>query len=312
MRLPDLAHASAGKPLKLTIARPVEGKEAQTLEISVTPDDSIPWDDRVDSRGRQSPLDIPGLGLALAIEPNIAGVTEGSPASKAGLKPGQVLRSIVFAPKKRADVKSEPKPITIELNRNTSGWPIAFTILQQIPMKSIKLTVDESKTPVEITPDIDPQRFHIQRGLRFEYELTTDFPAQGISEAFRRGFEETVDDAINVVFIFRNLSQGRVGGGVFNGIGPITQVAYLTASAGWVPFIHFLGILSVNLAVLNFLPIPPLDGGQFLFLAAEKIRGKPLPESWLNSLMILGMVVVVALILFVNGKDLYLFIASYF
>ena len=43
--------------------------------------------------------------------------------------------------------------------------------------------------------------------------------------------------------------------------------------------IHFLGILSINLAVINFLPIPPLDGGQMVFLMAEKIRGRPLPES---------------------------------
>ena len=43
--------------------------------------------------------------------------------------------------------------------------------------------------------------------------------------------------------------------------------------------IHFLGMLSINLAVLNFLPIPPLDGGQMVFLVAEKIRGRPLPDS---------------------------------
>ena len=52
--------------------------------------------------------------------------------------------------------------------------------------------------------------------------------------------------------------------------------------------IHFLGILSINLAVLNFLPIPPLDGGQMVFLIAEKVRGRPLPESALIAGIVVG------------------------
>ena len=63
--------------------------------------------------------------------------------------------------------------------------------------------------------------------------------------------------------------------------GPITiaQVGLLAADTGLTDLIHFLGILSINLAVLNFLPIPPLDGGQMVFLVAEKVRGRPLPDS---------------------------------
>ena len=56
-------------------------------------------------------------------------------------------------------------------------------------------------------------------------------------------------------------------------------MAYSTAGSGFTDLVFFLGILSINLAVLNFLPIPPLDGGQMLFLIAEKVRGRPLPDS---------------------------------
>ncbi len=59
----------------------------------------------------------------------------------------------------------------------------------------------------------------------------------------------------------------------------IAQVAYYAAGSGFTELISFLGVLSINLAVINFLPIPPLDGGQMLFLIAEKVRGRPLPES---------------------------------
>jgi regulator of sigma E protease len=142
--------------------------------------------------------------------------------------------------------------------------------------------------------------------------LTKDYPQQGLTDAIRRGFDEMVDNVLNVVFIFRNLKQGRVGHSAFGGILPIAQTAYASASGGWVTLMQFLGFLSVNLAVINFLPIPPLDGGQFLFLAAEKIRGKPLPEPMRDALMMCGVIFVVGLVILVNGRDLFQFIASFF
>ena len=69
-------------------------------------------------------------------------------------------------------------------------------------------------------------------------------------------------------------------------------------------------MLSVNLAVLNFLPIPPLDGGQFVFLAAEKIRGRPLPERAQIFLMIAGIVFVVLLFVVVTFNDIVSLIVS--
>ena len=63
--------------------------------------------------------------------------------------------------------------------------------------------------------------------------------------------------------------------------------------------------------MLNFLPIPPLDGGQFVFLVGEKVRGKPLPESFLNVLTFGGLALVLGLILVINVKDVVLLIQSY-
>ncbi len=68
----------------------------------------------------------------------------------------------------------------------------------------------------------------------------------------------------------------------------------------------------MNLAVLNFLPIPPLDGGQFCFLVAEKVKGSPLPEAALNKITIAGVVFVLGLIVFINGRDIYKLVQSFF
>ena len=85
----------------------------------------------------------------------------------------------------------------------------------------------------------------------------------------------------------------------------IAQVAYMTASSGFTDLVFFLGILSVNLAVLNFLPIPPLDGGQMVFLVAEKVRGRPLPESAVLAGTYFGLILVLCLMVFVTYQDVY-------
>jgi regulator of sigma E protease len=92
----------------------------------------------------------------------------------------------------------------------------------------------------------------------------------------------------------------------------IADMASQAAKKGFITFIWFIGMLSVNLAVINFLPVPPLDGGHMAFLIAEKLRGKPLPEKAMNLGMMTGLVLVLGLMLFVLTQDVirYLFTAG--
>ena len=66
----------------------------------------------------------------------------------------------------------------------------------------------------------------------------------------------------------------------------------------------FLTMLSANLAVINFLPIPVLDGGHMVFLLYELIRGKPPSEHVVGILSYVGLVLLLSLMLFVFGLDL--------
>ena len=88
-----------------------------------------------------------------------------------------------------------------------------------------------------------------------------------------------------VVFVLRKMRSNYKNLG-----GPLTIVAAATmeASEGWPRLFIFLTLLSANLAVLNFLPIPVLDGGHMLFLAYEGIVGKPVDERIQMSLTLLG------------------------
>jgi regulator of sigma E protease len=63
----------------------------------------------------------------------------------------------------------------------------------------------------------------------------------------------------------------------------------------------------VNLAIVNFLPIPVLDGGHMMFLTYEAIRGKPADEKWLNGLTLIGFAFLICLMLFVFSLDIFRF-----
>jgi regulator of sigma E protease len=87
--------------------------------------------------------------------------------------------------------------------------------------------------------------------------------------------------------------------------GPITiaGAAFFAADEGLGKLLIFLTMLSANLAVLNFLPIPLLDGGHMVFLAYEGIRGRPANERFVIAMHTIGFVFIISLMLFVFGLD---------
>ena len=115
--------------------------------------------------------------------------------------------------------------------------------------------------------------------------------------------DDTIENILSIYGRFAASWLGRLGPRGLAGPIRIVGFAYRTARSSMNDLIHFLGILSINLAVINFLPIPPLDGGQMLFLMAEKIRGRPLPESAPGAGIAVGLVLVVCLMIFVLFQD---------
>ena len=84
----------------------------------------------------------------------------------------------------------------------------------------------------------------------------------------------------------------------------IGSVSYKIAGENMWQFILFIGMISVNLAVINFLPIPVLDGGHMVFLIYEKIRGKPAPESVMLIALYIGLAAILLLMCFVLYLDI--------
>jgi regulator of sigma E protease len=97
----------------------------------------------------------------------------------------------------------------------------------------------------------------------------------------------------------RDMSEKSVGGVITIGV-----FAHQTAAAGWVRLFWFLCLLSMNLAFLNILPIPLLDGGHLFFLLIEAIKGSPVNERILGYSQLVGLVLIVSLFVFVIYNDL--------
>ena len=231
-------------------------------------------------------LDVPGLGLCYAIRPHIAAVAPGSPAARAGLKAGDVINAITIAPphfveiaKVKGSKSGTPaaKPETISFDEASPAWIKAFWNLQYCSDTTVSMVVNKGSKPIEIKAEPGPDWFP-SRGLVF-MPLVQKLPPQSIAAALRRGWDDTIENIFSIYGTIRNLVLGRLGPRGLAGPIRIVGIAYKTARSSMNELIKFLGILSINLAVINFLPIPPLDGGQMLFLMAEKIRGRPLPES---------------------------------
>jgi regulator of sigma E protease len=311
--LPDRCYRNAGKSMSFEVER-ADGAGARRIErLTATPDDTPP------RRGFVLPgeaVDVAGLGLSYPVRTRIAAVRAGSPAARAGLKPGQVISAIAIPdPKAQSDRKGlwawvrnklgwAKKATTFEFKERVPGWYSVFIDLQGLPIQEVELTVDNASQPIRITPEIDLHRPNSWRGLQFRLRYR-ELPAQSLGTALVSGYHEALQ-SIGVVFAtFRSLAQRRVSTKHLGGPIAIFSVASAAAGQGFTELVYFLGFLSINLAVLNFLPIPPLDGGQMAFLIAEKVRGRPLPESAVLAGSWIGLFLVLCLMIFVTYQDIF-------
>jgi regulator of sigma E protease len=305
MRLPSICYDKAGQPMTFEVERPEVGGPPRTLTLKATPDDSLPWPERAVS---EDLLEVPGLGLAYRVRTKIEAVTPDSPAAKAGLKVGDVINAVSFPSIK---VKPWVWPLSlifsteakeILFDDKSPAWPSFFQELQIRPTEPIALRVNNSDAKVIVTPTPELTWFRPHRGEQFQIEIRRTSPMT-IAMSLQRGFDDTVENILSIYAMFRSLAQRRVSPKGLGGPILIANVAYEAAGLGMTELVHFLGILSINLAVLNFLPVPPLDGGQMVFLAAEKVRGRPLPDSALIAGTYLGLLLVLMLMAFVIFQD---------
>ena len=100
-------------------------------------------------------------------------------------------------------------------------------------------------------------------------------------------------------FFSQRLSTKNVGGFIL-----IAQASYESAKVGFGKLVYFLGILSLQLALLNILPVPVLDGGHLLFLAIERIKGSPVSQRTLSIAQYIGFGLIITLVIYATRNDI--------
>jgi regulator of sigma E protease len=136
------------------------------------------------------------------------------------------------------------------------------------------------------------------------------FPAAQMREvhftplgAVVEGGRQTVEEVRLVLITVRGLILRQVSPKELAGPIGIGKLSGQMARAGLIPFLTFMAFISINLAVVNLLPIPVLDGGHLVFLLLEGARGRPVPASWRLRLTQVGMAVLFLLVVLVIYND---------
>ncbi len=156
--------------------------------------------------------------------------------------------------------------------------------------------------PVDVRPVERRQAAEVE-GLAMEAVLV-EVRGDGVMDSVARGIVHTHRTMVRILSTLRSLISADVSPTNLAGPVAIADVAYKTAKTSWGEFYLFLGMISMNLAVLNILPIPLLDGGQLMMHTAEKVRGEPLRDAVLEGIQWVGLVFLLGLMVFVITNDI--------
>jgi regulator of sigma E protease len=215
----------------------------------------------------------------------ITEITKGSPAEAAGVLTGDVVTG--------ADDKAFASISEMQSYiGSTGGREVA-----------LKITRNSENISLNIKPEVKDGKALIGVGLD-----QIDTVRYSFFRAIWEGLKHTAILLWMIIVSFVTLIHDLiVGAGAGDAVGGPIRIAQMTgevARFGFVNLINFTALLSLNLAVINFLPFPALDGGRIFFLLIEKIKGKPINQRTEAIINNAGFMFLMALILLVTYKDI--------
>jgi regulator of sigma E protease len=226
---------------------------------------------------------------AVPLAPVLDRVSANSPAARANLKTGDRVLS------------ANGRPIT--------SWQQFVAVVEANPEQPLVLRVQRGQETVEttVTPDrnrrgqLEYGRLGVSAAGDPDRSLPPTKP--GLFGAIAHGFQETWKVIALTVGFLRDLFTGEASARQLGGPIQIGQISGQVARLGLEAFLGFMALFSVNLAVLNLLPIPVLDGGHLMFLAVEAVRGRALSLEQRLRWSQVGFVIVLAIMVWAVAND---------
>ncbi len=223
-------------------------------------------------------------------------VLEDSPASSVGLVAGDIIEEIdgveIADWNQLAELISKSPGKEISLTVRRTGGAVAH----------IKVTPDSKSAKTIFGEEIRTGRI----GISPEMSIRHYNPFHAVYMGFMKTGEIIYLTGMVIVKIFQNVVPANTIGGPLM----ILKIAGDQAQAGLIPLIMFMAVLSVNLGVLNFLPIPILDGGHIFFLAIEAVKGSPVSLKGREIAQQVGMFLLILLMVFAFYNDISRFLAG--
>lgn len=296
----------AGEEVEIRVKRTVEGSpELEEVTVTLTPDETPAWIEYPFSDG--TPLGIPSIGVAYHLTSNVLKVVPDSPAAKAGVPEGGVLESVVIETENEILKKISPDSSTelkfVDTTKKSMAY--AFWQLQEVPDAKVTLKFQGDDKTYILEPVPTKEEWYIsQRGIFLQPQSQTLMAATW-GDAFRMGIHQTQNTGFDIYLTLRNLVSGDLSPKNLSGPVGIAKVAYAVSKQGIQQLLMFLGFLSINLAILNFLPIPVLDGGHMVFLIWEGVTRRKPSEKVLIAASYVGMAFVLGLMVFVIYLDIF-------
>ncbi len=242
-----------------------------------------------------------GIGVPTVIEKGMAvqaknvqvqviDVAKGSPADSAGIKTGDSINELKVQNQK---LKVNEVEDVQQIIARHAGEEIVLVVQRGNEILEKKLT-----------PRVSPPKDEGPAGIALAKTGIVRYPWH---VAIWQGFKTTGQLAVTFVGLFYQLLKTLVMQGKLMAelAGPV-GIAVLTSQVtklGFVYVLQFIAIISINLAIINILPFPALDGGRLLFLAIEKIKGKPVSAKIEQRVNSIGFALLIVLMLLVTFRD---------
>lgn len=232
------------------------------------------------------------VGWSQQEEVQLAAVSDGMGAAKAGLQAGDILVSVNSQP-----VRSRPK--LHDVIKETNGAPVEIVYKRAGQLHTAMVT--PSKSPQ------DPQE-RMLIGVQLEPKMV--ITQLGLPDAFRESLSFNVKNASVIYKLLEGIVERRMSAKTLEGPIRIAQISGEAAREGAFAFIGLMAMVSLNLAIFNLLPIPILDGGVILLLLVEMILRRDLSLQVKEAVIKVGFVFLMAVVVFVLYNDITKIIAG--
>lgn len=214
-------------------------------------------------------------------EPVLGEVVENTPAARAGLKNGDRI------------IRMDDKAI--------NSWQDFTSVVKDGAGHTYRVVLerDGKQQETTLTPEYNEQAKRALVGVRSDVVIEK----VGLGEALVMAVDRNFRIISRMISGIGEIIFGGAAGDVSGPIGVIQMTGEM-AEAGMLPLLNFAALLSLNLGIVNLLPIPALDGGHFVMLLLEAVRGKPLGEEALGNIQMIGIACLVTIMLFATKNDI--------